>query len=413
MAQHVRGISRRRFIGSVAAAAAPYFLTSSALGGARRPARTPEEAPRPPASDRITMGGIGMGGRGSGDLTGFSNFPQVQVLAVCDVVKAKRENMKAAMDRKYGNTDCASINDFREITTDPRIDTVMIGTPDHWHAIIACEAMKNGKDVFCEKPETLTIREGRIMVETARRFGRVFSGGSQRVLGDYGALARYIRSGAIGEVKEAFVGVGGPSRDCDLPPEPVPPGLDWDLWLGPAPWAPYNRGRLGFRAWKDYSGGGMTDWGAHKFGAVVFAMDLQETGPVEILPPDGKDVKLLTYVYANGFRMYHGGAGDITYKGTMGEASRGKMGQPIRPVEMLGYRGEGGLAGDFLHCVVTRERPFRDVEFCHRAVTVCHLGNLAYWLGRPLKWDPVKEDFIGDPDASRWVDRPKREPWTL
>ncbi|HUT34421.1 MAG TPA: Gfo/Idh/MocA family oxidoreductase [Planctomycetota bacterium] len=398
-----RGPSRREFLRATAAVGAPYFLASTALGAEGRAA----------ASERITMGGIGMGGRGSGDLRGFSNFPQVQVLAVCDVVKAKRDNMKAAMDQKYGNKDCASVNDFREIIARPDIDTVMIGTPDHWHAIIACEAMKAGKDVFCEKPETLTIREGRIMVETARRYARVFSGGSQRVLGDYGALARYIRSGAIGEVKEAFVSVGGPSRDCDLAPEPVPPGLDWDLWLGPAPWAPYNRGRLGFRAWKDYSGGGMTDWGAHKFGAVVFAMDLQETGPVEILPPDGKDVKLLTYVYASGFRLYHGGGGDITYKGTEGEASRRQMGQPIRPVEMLTYKGNGGLAGDFLHCVVTRERPFRDIEFAHRGVSVCHLGNLAYWLGRPLKWDPVKEDFVGDPDASRWVDRPKREPWTL
>ena len=414
MAAKSRWMSRRDFARAAAGfgAVGPYCLTSGALGGERRPAARAEDAPRPPASDRITMAGIGMGGRGSGDLKGFANFPQVQVLAACDVVKAKRESMKAFIDQKYGNTDCASVNDFREIIARPDIDTVMIGTPDHWHAVIACEAMKAGKDVFCEKPETLTIREGRVMVETARRYARVFSGGSQRVLGDYGALARYIRSGAIGEVKEAFVGVGGPSRDCELGPEPVPPGLDWDLWLGPAPWAPFNRGRLGFRAWKDYSGGGMTDWGAHKFGAVVFAMDLQETGPVEILPPDGKEVEFLTFVYANGFRMYHRGAPDITYKGTEGEASRNKMGRPLKEVEMLSYKG-GSLPGDFLHCVVTRERPFRDIEFAHRACSVCHLGNLAYWLGRPLKWDPVKEDFIGDPEASRWVDRPKREPWTL
>ncbi|MBM4041170.1 MAG: Gfo/Idh/MocA family oxidoreductase, partial [Planctomycetes bacterium] len=275
MTEATRAASRREFLGAVALGA-PYFLTSTALGAEGRA----------PASDRITMGSVGLGGRGSGNTRGFLNFGQIQMLAVCDVVLAKREAAKRSVDQKYGNTDCLAINDFREITSRPNIDTVVIGTPDHWHAIIACEAMKAGKDVFCEKPETLTIREGRIMVETARRYGRVFSGGSQRVLGDYGALARYIRSGAIGKVKEAFVSVGGPSRECDLPPEPVPPGLDWDLWLGPAPWAPFNKGRLGFRAWKDYSGGGMTDWGAHKFGAVVFAMDLQETGPVEILPPD-------------------------------------------------------------------------------------------------------------------------------
>ena len=157
----------------------------------------------------------------------------------------------------------------------------------------------------------------------------------------------------------------------------------------------------------------MTDWGGHKFGAVIFAMDLQQTGPAAVYPPDGKERRLLTYVYANGFRMYHGGARDITYKGTLGEASRGRMGRAPHDPTMLGYKGRGGLQGDFLHCVRTRQRPFRDVEFAHRAATVCHLGNIAYWIQRPLKWDPVQEEFIGDDEANRWVDRPKREPWRL
>jgi hypothetical protein len=214
-------------------------------------------------------------------------------------------------------------------------------------------------------------------------------------------------------VQEAYVNVWGSSRPCNLPPQPVPAGIDWDMWLGPAPWAPFNSGRLRFRPWFDYSGGGMTDWGGHKFGAVIFAMDLQETGPAEIYPPDGKEHKYLTFVYANGFRMHHMGAPDITYKGTNGEASRRKMGRAPDDPTMLRYKGSGGIGGDFLHCVRTRERPFRDVEYGHRAATVCHLGNIAYWLDRPLKWDPVKEDFIGDEEASRWVDRPRRAPWRL
>jgi len=155
----------------------------------------------------------------------------------------------------------------------------------------------------------------------------------------------------------------------------------------------------------------MTDWGAHRFGAATFAIGVHKTGPSEIIPPDGKDVKYLTYRYASGLKIYHGGSGNITYKGTEGTLP-GKT-KPLKGrVEMERYRGRG-LLGDFVQSVLTRQRAFRDIEIAHRATTVCHLGNIAYWLNRPLKWDPVKEDFIGDPEASRWIDRPAREPWTL
>jgi len=401
-------LGRRAFLkraGTVAGAAvaAPYVITSTALGADGRP----------PASERIVMGAIGVGGRGHGNMRGFMGPSQVQMVACCDPRKDRCLRAKASVDGKYGNTDCVAYNDFRDLVSRDDIDAVCIGTPDHWHALTSVYAMRNGKDVFCEKPMTLTIPEGRIMVATARRYGRVFSCGSQRVLGDYGSLARYVRSGAIGTVREVFVSVGGPSRPSNLPAQPVPDGLDWDMWLGPAPYVPFNNALLNFRPWRDYSGGGMTDWGGHKFGAVIFAMDLQETGPVEVLPPDGKDRKLLTYRYANGMRMYHGGAGDITYVGDSGRAERRAMGAPIRNVVMPGYRGRGGIQGDFLHCVRTRQRPFRDVEFGHRAATVCHLGNLAYRLKRPLKWDPVAERFINDDQANRMMHRPKRGPWVL
>ena len=396
--------TRREFLKAAAVAtAAPYMITSAALGAEGRP----------PANDRIVMGAVGIGGRGNGDMRGFMNSAQVQMVAACDVVLRKREGAKAAIDQKNGNTDCIAYNDFREMMIRPDIDAVSVTTPDHWHGLITIDACRHGKDVFCEKPLSLTIREGRAMVEAARRYGRVFSSGSQRVLGDYGGLAKYIRSGAIGEIKEAYVNVWGPSKPCNLPEQPVPPGLDWDMWLGPAPWAPFNGARLNFRPWRDYSGGGMTDWGGHKFGAVIFAMDLQETGPVEVYPPDGKDHKYLTFVYANGFKLHHMGAPDITYVGTLGEASRRQMGKPPRDVPLMGYKGSGGLQGDFLHCVRTREKPFRDVEFAHRAATVCHLGNIAYWMNRPLKYDPTKEQFVDDPEADRWLDRAKREPWRL
>jgi hypothetical protein len=321
------------------------------------------------------------------------------------------------VDQRYNNKDCKTYNDFREVLARDDIDAVLIGTPDHWHAIITIEACKRGKDVYCEKPETLTIREGRAMVEVVRRYGRVFSGGSQRVLGDYGDWPRLLWGGAIGQIREVFVDCGGPSGPCDLPPQPVPPGLDWDLWLGPAPWRPFHDTLIhgGFRGYRDYSGGGMTDWGAHRFGAAMFGAQVHQTGPVEIIPPDGKDHKLLTYRFANGLLMYHGGTNDITYKGTEGEISRqgGKHHPVARPVDMPGYKGQGGIFGDFLHCVRTRERPFRDIEIAHRAATVCHLGNIAYWLKRPLRWDPVKEEILGDAEAARWLDRARRAPWTL
>jgi len=400
-----RRTNRRQFMRKAGlGVAAPWLVASSALGKEGATA----------ASERITMALIGCGGQGRGDMGGFMGHPEVQMLAVCDPVPGHREAAKTSVDQRYGNKDCVVYNDFREVLQRDDIDAVLIGTPDHWHALITIEACKRGKDIYCEKPECLTIADGRAMVTAVRRYGRVFSGGSQRVLGDYGDWPRLLWGGAIGEIKEAYVSCGGPSGDCYLPEMPMPEGLDWDMWLGPAPWRPYHESltRGGFRPYRDYSGGGMTDWGAHRFGAATFACQVHLTGPVEITPPDGKDIQYLTYRYANGLRMYHGGTTNITYKGTEGELP-GDCRKTVGKVDMPGYRGRGGIFGDFLYCVRTRERPFRDVEIAHRACTVCHLGNLAYWLNRPLKWDPEKEEIVGDPEANRWLDRPKRDPWTL
>jgi predicted dehydrogenase len=371
------------------------------------------------ANDRIALGAIGTGGRGRGDLGGFLGFGDVQVLAVCDVVAEHRDQAKAMVDGKYGNSDCKTYGDFREVLARRDIDAVMIGTPDHWHAIISVEAMRLGKDVFCEKPETLTVREGRIVTETARRAGRVFSGGSQRVWEDYNWFHKMVRGGAIGEVREAWVNVGGPSGPCHLPAEPTPPGVDWDFWIGPAPWRPFHVSliRGGFRGYRDYSGGGMTDWGCHGFGGALFTLGLHETGPVEIAPPDGKERRQLTYTFANGVRMYHGGGWGslLSFRGTAGEipARGGAESRQAPDFAIPSYKGQGGLIGDFLHCVRSRERPFRDIELAHRTATVCHLGNIAYWLRRTIKWDPAKEEIVNDPEASRWLDRPKRDPWCL
>ncbi len=395
-------INRRQFLkASAAAVALPYFIPASAMG----------KDGRPPPSERIVMGGIGIGNQGGGDQGAFLGRDDVQYVAMCDVKKNVRERAKDRIDSRYGNKDCQTYNDFRELLARPDIDAVHIATPDHWHAVIATAACRAGKDVYCQKPESLTIHEGRAMVATARRFNRVFSGGSQRVMGDYMGTVRKCWSGEIGTPKEVFVNCGGPSQPCYLPGEPVPEGIDWDMWLGPAPLAPYHPYRISgsfningtsWRSWRDYSGGGMTDWGAHHFGGMMFAVNKMEEGPVEILPPDGKDRKFLTYRFADGMLLYHGEKVDVVGDG-----------KPVAPREIPKYKGSGGIYGDFIECVRTRERPFRDIERAHRTASICHLGNICYLLNRPLKWDPVKEEFPGDEQANRLLDRARREPWTI
>ncbi len=406
------GSTRREFLGTAAAAvAAPYIVNSTALGLEDRPA----------ASERIVMAGIGMGGRGRGDLGGFLGFKEIQVVAVCDVKTDTRLGAKKQVDGKYGNEDCAEYVDFREVIDRDDIDTILCGTPDHWHALVSVMAMKKGKDVFCEKPLSLTIVEGRAMVDAAQRYGRVFSCGSQRVLGDYGKTARKVQAGELGQIHRCYATPGGPPRHCNLPGEPMDENIDWDLWLGPAPWAPYNAfrcgrsyglGGKGFRTWYDYSGGMMTDWGGHKFGGVMFAMGLDETGPTEIVPPDGKDVKYLTYKFECGVELLVGGGGP-KYEAAEGNVP-GLTWEPPTKLLDRGYKGPANnLPGDFLHCVKTREKPFRDVTYAHRVATVCHLGNIAYELQRPLRWDPVAEEFPGDDEANRMTWRPMRGPWRL
>ena len=424
--------SRRQFLQRAAAGAvaAPAVVASTALGADGRA----------PASDRIAMGFVGNGGRGNVNLRLLIASKDVQVLTVCDVDAKARERTKKVVDERYGNTDCLACDDFRDVVTREDIDAVDVSTPDHWHAIPTILAAVHGKDIHVEKPLSLTIREGREMVEAVRRHGRVCQTGSEGRSNPRCRLAcELVRNKRAGKVREVYVtGVGGPPGRGVLPGEPVPPGLDWDAWLGPAPWRPYNKAYHPFRwrAFHDFSGGGMTDWGAHHFDLAQWALGMDDTGPVEIIPPDGKAHKWLTYKYANGVVMYHVlGGGDVsalklgrgvTVVGTEGRISFWYGGlektdppsiakEPIGPGDIHLHRCPPGghERGDFLRSIRTREKPGADVEIGHRTVSVCHLGNIAYWLRRPLKWDPMKEEFIGDEGANRLVDRPKREPWAL
>ena len=397
--------TRRNFLKAASTAvAAPYVITSSALG----------DADRPPASDRIVMGGIGIGNMGRGDQNAFVRRSDVQYVAVSDVRKDARDNGKDRADKHYDNKDCASYNDFRELLAREDIDAVHVATPDHWHSYMVIQACRNGKDVYCQKPETLTLREGPLMVDAARRYARVVSGGSQRVLQDYRKVVDQCWGGELGPIKSINVNVGPLSQACNLPEQPVPENIDWDLWLGPAPWAPYNEARChgnfgtsggSWRSYIDYSGGGMTDWGAHHFGGATFAIDVRELQPEEIV--FHADENYLTFKYPNGILLHHNkpNTGNLQVEGTPGEKRAAK------PVPS--YKGQGGIYGDFIECVKTREKPFRDIELAVNSVAVSHLGTIAYRLQRSLKWDAEKQEFPGDSEANRFLDRARREPWQV
>jgi predicted dehydrogenase len=399
--------TRREFLKAAGAAlAVPYVITSNALG-------SDEVAP---ASDRIVMGGIGIGNMGRGDQGAFLGRSDVQYVAVCDVRKGALNQAKAKVDDRYKNSDCQAYNDFRELLARPDIDAVHIATPDHWHAVQVIEACRQGKDVYCQKPETRTLREGRLMIDAARRYSRVVSGGSQRVMDDYREVVGRCWGGELGTIKAINVNVGPLSQQCNLPPEDVPEDIDWDMWLGPAPWAPYSKGRCdgnfgtsggSWRSYVDYSGGGMTDWGAHHFGGATYAVDVRELQPEEIVYSDDNGRKYVTFRYPNGMLIYHNrpGWGNLQVEGTPGET------RPAKPLPT--YKGTGGIYGDFIECVKTRERPFRDIELAVNTVCLSHLGTVAYRLQRSLKWDVARQEFPGDDEANRFLDVARREPWQL
>ncbi len=421
------GLTRRGFLGGAAVAlGAPLVVGPSAIGAGRA---TP--------SNRITMGFIGIGMQARGHLGGMLGRPDVQVLAVCDCDKFRREEAAKKVNDRYGakgDGGCGCYNDFRDLADRRDIDAVLMAPPDHWHAIMTIRCAEAGKDVYCEKPLSLTIRDARAMANAIRRYGRVFQTGSQqRSSREFRFACEMVRSGRIGKVERVVINVGGPSGDCNLPGQPVPEGLDWEMWLGPAPWRPYHATICpgnpynifpNWRSFRDYSGGGMTDWGAHHFDIAQWGLGMDQSGPVEVHPPDGKEFKQLTYKYANGVVMTHGGGGrmGVNFYGTNGAVfvDRGRLetepkelkDTPTAPNEVHLYNSPGHHE-DWLRCIRNRQKPICDIEVGLRTITVCHLGNIAYWLKRPLRWDPAKEELIGDPEAARWLDRSRRQPWAL
>ncbi len=426
-------LSRRRFLGTAAGTAAgvigiPYIVSSSALGQGGRTA----------PSERITIGFIACGKQSKHLMRSFLNSPGTHVVAACDVDKLKLERGKGIIEGHYSQKGvssykgCDTYGDFRELLARDDIDAVVISTPDHWHAVTVIESARAGKDVYCEKPLSQTIAEARAMIAAIRTYDRVFQTGSmQRSSWNFRFACELVQNGYIGDVKHVTVGVGGPPEDPPLEPQPVPDYLDWDMWLGPAMWRPYHSELSphlswdGFPHWRHHSwfgGGGMTDWGAHHFDIAQWGLGMDGTGPVQILPPDGKDRKDLTYIYANGIPMTRGKANGILFEGTKGkiEVNRGYLktwpdslkDRKIGPDEIHLYDSKNHYT-DWLDAIRSRTKPICDVETGASSVIVCHLGNLAYKLQRPLKWDPDRAVFIGDDEANRLLSRPMRSPWHM
>ena len=414
---------------SVAAVGFPYLVRSSALGNAGSVA----------PSERITVGFIGTGGHGI-DMNLKSFLPQsdAQAVAVCDVDPINLKHGLDTVNTKYGNTDCAAYKDFRNVLARDDIDAVMISTPDHWHVPISIAAAKAGKDVECEKP-TLTIEEGRVLCDTMKRYGRVFQWSTEdRSVDVYHRMCELVRNGRIGKVHTIRVELpSGPDTAGDPTPMPVPDGFDYDMWVGPAPWAPYTKDRChwNFRWIQDYSGGMLTDWGAHLLDGAQWGNDSEHTGPVEV---DGKGKFFkdglydtatefhIEYKYADGVKLIvtsgtpslrfegsEGWIGNRGWRAPLQAEPKSILNSVIGPNEIHLYTCQGGEQRNFLDCVKSRKDCYFPPEIGQRCFTVAHIGNISMLLGRKLRWDPDNEKFIDDEQANRMLSRTMRSPWRI
>ncbi len=431
------GVTRRQFLKRAAVAgglvAAPWIVPASALG---------RDGAVPP-SERIVMGGIGLGGRGSGDLTWLLQQGDVQFVAICDVDGRRRRGAKNMVDGRYGNKDCKAYIDLREILArHGEIDAMLIATGDRWHALAATLAMRAGKDVYCEKPGTMTVAEGQGVVETARRYGRVFQTGAQRM-----SEAKFVfptelaRNGQLGQLHTVRAHMWSRVQDVTkndwLAAQKEPPReeLDWDLWLGPVPWRAYNGGYIGgCGRWGVYwdLAAGVAGWGSHTFIQCQMAARAEHTSPVEYIYPDNSSGAGMVTRFANGVKMvlafsgWRGSCG-VRFEGSEGWASvadgysKPDFSNPTLLTDfkkIVGdYMARTGRPmnhmRDFLSCVKTRRQTIANPEVMHRSMTTVHAINICLALKRDLKWDPQREEFTGDAEANRLRSRAMREPWII
>jgi predicted dehydrogenase len=446
-----RKVSRRDFLRATTllGATAPFLLPSKVWGADTA------------LSNRLTMGFIGMGKQGRYLLSNFLH-QETRVLAVCDVDTTRRNDAKQRVDKSYGNQDCAAYNDFRELIARKDIDAVFIGTPDHWHAIPTLAALRSGKDVYCEKPLTHNIHEAVEVLKAVDANGRVLQTGSmQRSSNEFRVACELVRNGVIGQIEKVECSFGDPGRPCDLPEEAAEPGLDWNLWCGPAPLRPYNsvlcpRGvHDNFPAWREYleyGSGGVGDWGAHHLDIAQWGLGMDDSGPVEVIPPaDPKAKRGAKLVYASGIPLEHKDGFGIHFFGKKGEVlvNRGQFVLILEGKTMASFTEEQkkkGAAGarettcafevqkaeraylanapiklyvsrqhvtDFLGCVKSRKKPITSEQVGARSAICCHLFNQSYYHHAHLKWDPARFEFVGGTGDPKWLTRDYRSPWTV
>ena len=424
-------MKRRQFLkSSVLATAAgagfPTIIPSRVLGA---------DAP----SKQITIGMIGVGNHGvHRNLNMFLRQPDARVVAVCDVYKSRMAAARKQTDGHYKAKGCSEHADFREILERDDIDAVMISTPDHWHSLMSAMALRRGKDVICEKP-TLTIAEGRYIADLVKKTGRVFQTSTEdRSLFIYHHLASLVRNGRIGKLERIEVTLVAGQKFPKDPVVPVPDDLDWDLWLGPAPFSEFTRDVTEKQHWRhvfDYSGGKFSDWGMHQLDTAQWANDTERTGPVEVegtgTVNEGSKYNTfidyeLNYRYANGVKLHvksggtairfygsDGWCGSKSWDSGLEGSSRELLRTKFGPDDIQLYTCKGGEHRNFLDCVKSRKDPYFPAEIGHRCATLCHMGNISMQLGRKLKWDPEKEAFDGDDEANAMRSREMRKPWDL
>ncbi len=426
-------LSRRDFLfkGAATIGAAAIFpsIVPSTVFGATAP------------SNRITLGMIGMGlmmGSHFGPMLGRND---VQVLAVCDVDKHKRESAKARAEKTYANQmasgtykGCDAYLEYEQLCARPDIDAVFVITPDHWHAMCSLAAIKTGKHVYCQKPMTLTIAEGRMMSDACKHYGVTFQVGSQqRSERAFRKACEIVRNGWIGKVHTIYTGLGRFAPPATLPEQPIPEGFDYDRWLGPTPWYPYNEERVkgnyggGWRRFWEYGSRKNGDWGAHHFDIIQWALGMDNSGPVKFVPKGWHGNEYQTHYYADGTAVLRDhpvwGGHMIQFIGTEGEVMVSRGGRldtkpvdlasaPLLPSEIHLY-DSNYHEGNWLDCIRTGKKTICDCEIGHRTATICHLSGIAERLRRPINWDPAEEKILGDPAANRWYDRPRRAPYVL
>ena len=420
-----RSVLKGAAVAAGAAVAFPTIVPSSVLGA---------DAP----SNKILMGAIGVGGMGTGDLHGFLGDSRVHIVGVCDVAKNHRERAKKYVDGRYKNSDCKMYEDYRELIGRGDLNAVMHALPDHWHALPVIAAAKAGCDIHGQKPFARSIREGRAMCDAIHRYGRIWQTGSQqRSEQRFRFACELVHSGRIGKVLRAEVGLPTGGGGGSTKPVPVPPGLDWDRWLGPAPWRPY----CGFGPhwnWRwimDYSGGQLTDWCGHHVDIAHWGLGLDKSGPVEIVgkgvyPKEGlydaPTAYNFTCKYESGVEInvtnhqinpmgtkWIGEKGQWVYvrRGTIDANPKSLLREKIAPSEQL--YNSGGHKRNFVDCILSRKETICPAEVGFRSISVGLLGEIAMLTGRKIKFDPVKEEILNDPGASALLGRSYREPWQL